>query len=91
MDFVSLATATSARKLILRRLGSSEDDDFARIDGPATHDGAPGATAVTDSDSSPSEMTAMSGDQPIISPAAEAELFMLASNFLLCKCTHTDI
>lgn len=79
-DFIELAT--SSRQLIERAL--AEDDDFAKLDGNdgsgATNSGAfagvdfPGAGAVAYA----AEST------PILSKTAEAELYLLATNFLLC-------
>ena len=99
MDFITLASATAPRKLLRHLAGAAaageagEDDDFAHLaaDASTAEAGAdytsgglygerPGTPyeqqfggAVPDSSS------------PLLSPTAEAELFLLATNFLLCE------
>ena len=89
MDFISLAQSTSA-KAVQRFL--EEDDDFSHLD--AQPSAQHGATATMHSDSiidMTKEAAAFSPtddnieNAPFLSPSAEAELFLLATNFLLCK------
>ena len=70
MDFVTLATATSSGTL-LRNL--AEDDDFENL--------SPGAAEAGGGD----EYDYGDEPRPLLTPAAEAELFLLATNFLLCE------
>lgn len=107
MDFITLASATGPRKLLRHLAGASagaageagEDDDFAHLaaDASTAEAGAdytsgglygerPGTPyeqqfggAVPDSSS------------PLLSPTAEAELFLLATNFLLCEYMTTKV
>jgi hypothetical protein len=91
MDFISIAQSTSA-EAIQRYL--QEDDDFSHLDTTHTshHEGASQqhtsdsildmtkeAAAFAPADDSPD-------NPPMLSASAEAELFLLATNFLLCKC-----
>mmetsp|Transcript_9426 Transcript_9426/g.13928 ORF Transcript_9426/g.13928 Transcript_9426/m.13928 type:complete len:559 (-) Transcript_9426:425-2101(-) len=89
MDFFTLATATSARNL-LRYLegndGTAEDDDFTNLYGSSSH------TTTTHGDSMNGEESSyaganmdstLTGNRPLLSPSAEAELYLLATNFLL--------
>lgn len=83
MDFVSLATASHQflRQLTTTTGGNdSNNDDFTSIAGGGTSSDAstmlPQQSSVVGEDSS---------HAPILSKAAEAELYMLASNFLLCE------
>jgi len=80
MDFISLADSSHR---FLRSL--VEDDDFARIDNEPK---LLGGTATLAPESIPTEFMSDSGGsstttQPLLSPTAEAELFLLATNFLL--------
>jgi len=76
-DFVELAT--SSHQLLGRVLG--EDDDFAKIE----RDGG-GAEGGNDSILQQSASSAFYTDStPLLSKTAEAELYLLATNFLLCK------
>jgi len=89
MDFFTLATATSTRNL-LRYLegndGTAEDDDFTNLYGSSSH------TTTTHGDSMNGEESSyaganmdstLTGNRPLLSPSAEAELYLLATNFLL--------
>lgn len=88
MDFISLAQSTSA-KAVQRFL--EEDDDFPHLDAqPSSQHGT--ATMYSDSiidmtkeaaEFSPTDDNIENA--PFLSPSAEAELFLLATNFLLCK------
>jgi hypothetical protein len=93
MDFISIAD-TAWR--LHRKLGtgsSGEDDDFAEISGSSaslSSASTSGQTLGFDASSihSQEEISVLNGDQarPFLSPSAEAELLLLATNFLLCKC-----
>jgi len=97
MDFISLATATSSRAL-LRHLQSSggnggggpsdggSDDDFSQLSyspNAPQGDGSEGAGGGYYAEASSLPSDPAESQQPLLSPSAEAELFMLASNFLL--------
>jgi hypothetical protein len=71
-DFVELAT--SSRRLIARAL--AEDDDFTSMENEAT------TTTVFEQ---VSETFSYTESPPLLSKTAEAELYLLATNFLLCK------
>lgn len=89
MDFISLAeTAWSFHRQL-----SGEDDDFAKFSGGGESSSS-GATFVASA--STVDASANMQDEggpldnaarPLLSPSAEAELFLLATNFLLCKST----
>eukprot|EP00978_Attheya_sp_CCMP212_P039640 scaffold207977_cov55-Attheya_sp.AAC.4 len=88
MDFIDLAS--SSRALIDRFLAESEDDDFSHLSGGgASHSAAPAAVASGAQGTADSAyyggQTSDDENRPLLSPAAETELFMLATNFLLCK------
>ena len=103
MDFITIAD-TAWR--LHRRLSSGEDDDFANISGDGDSAAAMTTTTTNGMmDTSLSSMqqqqqggltgtsgSMMNGDEarPLLSPSADAELFLLATNFLLCK-SHNDI
>ena len=72
-DFVEIAT--SSRRLIARAL--AEDDDFTNIENEVTK-----ATVL---DQVTSESFSYTDSPPLLSKTAEAELYLLATNFLLCK------
>ena len=81
VDFLDVAT--SSRWIIDRMLGDAGDDDFAQLDTPSSSSGAiheSGANYYADA--SPA---AMASTRPFLSKSAEAELYLLATNFLLCK------
>ena len=96
MDFVTLASATAPRRL-LRHLASAaaEDDDFTHLAPPpvaeAGADYASGGLYGEAPGTPYEQQLGKSGagvpgsSSPLLSPSAEAELFMLATNFLLCK------
>ena len=86
MDFVSLAEATSF-KAISRYLSSAEDDDFSHLDTTHTsnHEFAANDSILEATKSMINTADVETENAPMLSPAAEAELFMLATNFLLCK------
>jgi hypothetical protein len=92
MDFLTIAQATSSQSL--RRLiqtaaaaAAGEDDDFSHLDTSHTshHDLDFKSDSILDITTSSNAI--VSGEDlensPMLSPAAEAELFMLATNFLL--------
>jgi len=86
MDFFSLAESTTPQAL-RRYLGGAEDDDFSHLDTTHTsnhQDFGHASDSILDITSSLGDGS--NGDlenAPMLSPAAEAELFMLATNFLL--------
>ncbi len=71
MDFISIASSLDHPERRLRQLVETV---------LGSNDNHTMATNVTTSSSSSSGMK----HKPLLSPAAEAELFMLATNFLLC-------
>ena len=101
MDFIDLAnglnevTATLLRHLTAS--GSEEttagDDDFARIDGEKESASSSSSSSSSPQDSSyyyyspedSSSTASTTVNRPFLSPTAEAELYLLATNFLLCK------
>ena len=91
MDFVSLAEATSI-KSVRRYLQSIEDDDFSRLDTSHTSSHEIANDSILDVTK---EMVFTADveteNPPMLSPVAESELFMLATNFLLCKFTVPSV
>mmetsp|Transcript_1739 Transcript_1739/g.2973 ORF Transcript_1739/g.2973 Transcript_1739/m.2973 type:complete len:563 (-) Transcript_1739:75-1763(-) len=85
MDFISLASATSSRSLLRQLEAENNDDDFAHLSiAPAESDPSGFASISADGSVSPSEYVSEPNTQkPLLSPSAETELFMLATNFLL--------
>jgi hypothetical protein len=88
MDFISIAESTSLRAM--RRLLDEEDDDFAQLD--TSHSSHTKSSQASDSilDMTKEAATLTQTDDnlenaPILSASAEAELFLLATNFLLCE------
>jgi hypothetical protein len=77
MDFITLATETNPRRL-LRYLTdvTGDDDDMGYFPKPA-----PAATAATAA--AVQETSYDMADRPVFSKTAEAELYLLATNFLL--------
>lgn len=100
MDFVTLASATAPRKL-LRHLAAAtatagetgEDDDFAHLaaDPSSAEAGADYSSGglYGERPGTPYEQqfggAVPDSSSPLLSPTAEAELFLLATNFLLCE------
>ncbi len=95
MDFLTLAEATTHRSL-RRFLQNSDtaaaaaavDDDFSHLDTSHTSHHDYKSDSILDFSAESSAGNEYGGDlenAPMLSPAAEAELFMLATNFLLCK------
>jgi hypothetical protein len=91
MDFADLANDMSAvTQSLLRHLTTAEDgnDDFARLDGEYE---TPGGGAPTYQQMAPGQEGYYNPDptvltkQPFLSKTAEAELYLLATNFLLCE------
>ena len=81
VDFLDVAT--SSRWIIDRMLGDAGDDDFAQLDTSSSSSGAiheSGATYHADASTA-----AVTSTRPFLSKSAEAELYLLATNFLLCK------
>eukprot|EP00550_Attheya_septentrionalis_P007129 CAMPEP_0198284500 /NCGR_PEP_ID=MMETSP1449-20131203/3959_1 /TAXON_ID=420275 /ORGANISM="Attheya septentrionalis, Strain CCMP2084" /LENGTH=547 /DNA_ID=CAMNT_0043981593 /DNA_START=59 /DNA_END=1702 /DNA_ORIENTATION=- len=86
MDFVDLASSSQA--IIDRFLAESADDDFSHLSGGgSSHSAAPAAVASGAQGTADSAyyggQTSDDENRPLLSPAAETELFMLATNFLL--------
>lgn len=85
MDFQQLAENTSIR--YIRRLldSDSEDDDFSHLDTSVTshHHGSDSIVEFTRSQNLAGESPTFDGNAPLLSQDAEAELLMLATNFLL--------
>lgn len=89
MDFISLAEVSSSRNLLRHLASDNADDDFAHLSY------APSDSATDLSSEDHSSNSARGGvtsaeygsdptaQKPLLSPSAEAELFMLATNFLL--------
>jgi hypothetical protein len=90
MDFISLAERTTV-KAIARHL--VEDDDFEHLDTTHTSNHAESSQYINDSildvTQRSSEFDSFTDqdlqNSPILSKVTEAELFFLATNFLLCK------
>ena len=91
MDFFTIAQSTTPRSL-RRFLADAMDDDFSRMDTSHTSHHGYKNDSILDFVAAEADAAidnANGGDvekAPMLSPAAEAELFMLATNFLLCKC-----
>lgn len=97
MDFISIADTAWSLHRKLATGSNAEDDDFAEISGGSASLSSASASASGQSlglDAASSmhlsqeEISVLTGDQtrPFLSPSAEAELLLLATNFLLCKC-----
>lgn len=76
-DFIELAT--SSRQLMERALAG--DDDFAKMENDRGND------SILHQTYSSSENSYYTESTPFLSKTAEAELYLLATNFLLCTCT----
>jgi cytoskeletal protein RodZ len=71
MDFVSLAATTNGiHRSLFNRWLESQEDDFSNL-------------AISTSSAASPSLEYRNEQRPLLSPAAEAELFMLATNFLL--------
>jgi hypothetical protein len=84
MDFISAGTSLWR----LNRHLSGKDDDFAAIsDGSSTSYMSSTKTFSPLDESLQETINILDGEKarPLFSPSAEAELFLLATNFLLCK------
>ena len=94
MDFISIAESTSLKAL---RRYLQEDDDFSHLDTTHTSHHDDGSGYSQQNSDSILDMTkeaaafATTDDtlehSPIFSASAESELFLLATNFLLCEYT----
>jgi hypothetical protein len=85
MDFITLAAETDPRRM-MRYLAdvSGEDDDMGFIHSPQQAAAAAAAAAAgTSSYVPPIAADYEIGDRPVFSRTAEAELYMLATNFLV--------
>jgi hypothetical protein len=80
-DFIELVT--SSRQLIERAL--AEDDDFAKIEND--RGGNNDSILQQNTYSSANENSYYTESAPFFSKTAEAELYLLATNFLLCTFT----
>lgn len=104
MDFITLASATAPRKLLRQLAGATagaageagEDDDFAHL-AADTSNAEAGADYTSgglygERPGTPHEQqfggAVPDSSSPLLSPTAEAELFLLATNFLLCECEY---
>lgn len=94
MDFISIAQTVKSLGSLKRYLEEDEVDDFVNLDTSHTshHDYPHTATGTSDSILDMTKEAAALydpadslGDSPMISASAEAELFLLATNFLLCE------
>ncbi|KAI2507162.1 UAA transporter family [Fragilaria crotonensis] len=92
MDFISIADTAWSLHRKLASGNSGEDDDFAEISGGGSDSlssaSTSGQTLGLDTSSihvAQDEISVLTGDQtrPFLSPSAEAELLLLATNFLL--------
>lgn len=74
-DFIDLA---NAHRYLLERILNDEDDDFAKIENDHH---------TTQQYTYPPQTAANAyvASTPVLSKSAEAELYLLATNFLLCK------
>jgi hypothetical protein len=77
MDFVNLANDVSQITESLLRHLSQEGDNAG--------DFAPASTRAAQQYSPEGDMTAVPISAPFLSPTAEAELYLVATNFLLCE------
>lgn len=80
-DFVDLAL--TSRQLIDRALAA--DDDFAKIENDTGNNDAGSMGMGTSSSPYYGQAISSSDATPFLSKSAEAELYLLATNFLLCK------
>ncbi len=92
MDFLTIAESTSPKAIqrFVRSLTSTataaEDDDFSHLDTSHTshHDFVYQSDSILDNTMKNTNFDKLE-NTPIFGPAAEGELFMLATNFLLCE------
>lgn len=82
MDFISLAQSTSF-KAVRRYL--EEDDDFSHLDTTHASHTSDSILDMTKEAAALSTTDDNLENAPMLSPSAEAELYLLATNFLLCK------
>jgi hypothetical protein len=80
MDFITLAAETDPRRM-LRHLTdvTGEDDDMGFIQSPQQSSTAAGSSSYVPPIAADYDI----GDRPVFSRTAEAELYMLATNFLV--------
>ena len=76
VDFIDLA---NGHRQLLQRLLDGGDDDFAKMENEYSYSSS--SNSMTSQQSYGSEGTAPA---PLLSKSAEAELYLLATNFLLC-------
>ena len=84
MDFIALA---NSHHQLLRHLNG--DDDFGRIDNDGSRSNSITKPPLSLTSEDSYEQLVVAGKEKLLSPSAEAELFLLATNFLLCK-FHID-
>lgn len=82
MDFISFAQSTSF-KAVRRYL--QEDDDFSQLDTTHGSHTSDSILVMTKEAAALSTNDDNLENAPMLSPSAEAELYLLATNFLLCK------
>ncbi|CAJ1965345.1 unnamed protein product [Cylindrotheca closterium] len=82
VDFVDLA---NGHRYLLERILGAADDDFAKIenDYPASNGFQYETTTAQSSQSALDSSSYYTGSTPVLSKSAEAELYLLATNFLL--------
>lgn len=93
MDFISIAQTANSLRSLQRYLEEEAEDDFLNLDTSHTshHDHHPPHASSDSILDMTKEAAALYdpedslGDSPMISASAEAELFLLATNFLLCE------
>jgi len=91
MDFATLAESTSFKAInrFLSGVGDQEDDDFSHLDITHTshHENTHGSDSIIDMTNEAAAMSVTDVEEfdnsPLLSSAAEGELFLLATNFLL--------
>lgn len=80
LDFIDWVT--TSRELVHRAFAAeSQDDDFAKIDGGSSSS----SYAATSPQGSYYSQYSVNESTPLLSKTAEAELYLLATNFLLCE------
>ena len=82
VDFVDLA---NGHRYLLERILDA-DDDFAKIENDYPSQSTTTSVQYYDASQSQSALDSYIGATPVLSKSAKAELYLLATNFLLCKC-----
>ena len=86
VDFIDLA---NGHRQLLQRLLDGGDDDFAKMENEYSYSSSSGIRNDNPSSSSMTSQQQSYGSEatapaPLLSKSAEAELYLLATNFLLC-------